>query len=520
MQLFEKLLASYPTHPVTLLVDVMEQGYTQQVLPPVSSVGLVPQIERRMKRDLREQDLNNFLIGGRSTDGRKDWSVLFISLAYAEPFSKWLEFILQQKNKFGGVFLLPVESVKLIQDLKNRLADAPPPEWEIVLLHNKTGGFRIITYRNEKLVFARLAQNLIGENIPEVVVGNLEQELQNTFEYLKRLGFRGDTTSKVTIVASTEILEKLDTKVLKFSEINMFSPYQVAEVLGLPETVNPKDKYADVFMASHFAAQKKHSLKFHTKQTKMLDNLYLASKALLATLLVVLVVGICYESYKAYKATDIYKELDMVETEFKSQSNNLNRGKEMLKKEERPDTEKIVSVYNLYKLLPSDNRYRMLNILSKISPEFGQDKIINDITFSDGNKRAEGGDKKNAAGAGKPKKATKAEKTAQAAAKNNIDLSKFKDASEKYSLSIEFTFTVPEAKAQQIAAISDAFLKKLQKLLPDKQISYTQAPVAKVEQEFEFLAQRLDTKVSKNLTFPATISITSGMPAEGAKKKK
>ncbi len=353
VKLFEKLLASYPNHPVTLLVDVMEQSYTQQVLPPVSSIGLVPQIQRRMKRDLRENDLNNFIVTGRSTDGRKDWNVLFISLANSEPFSKWLDFILGQKNKFGGVYLLPVESVKLVQDLKVRLTDTVAPEWEIVLLHNKTGGFRIITYRNEKLVFARLAQNLIGENIPEVVVGNLEQEIQNTFEYLKRLGFRTEASSKVTVVASTEILEKLDTKVLKFGEVNLFSPYQISEVLSLPETVNPKDKYADVFMASHFAAQKKHSLKFHTKQTKVLDSLYMSAKALLVLAFLMLAGGILFEAQKILGAMQVYDELEMVQSEFKLQNGNLSSGREMLKKQEGPDTEKMVSIFNIYKLLPS-----------------------------------------------------------------------------------------------------------------------------------------------------------------------
>ena len=514
VNLFEKLMASYPKHPVTLLVDVMEQSYTQQVLPPVSSMGLVAQIERRMRRDLREEDLNSFMITGRSSDGRKDWNVLFVSLGYSEPFSKWLEFILKQANKFGGVFLLPVESIKLVQELKAQLSDVAPPEWEILLLHNKTGGFRIITFRNEKLIFARLAQNLIGESIPEVVVGNLEQELQNTFEYLKRLGFRTDnSSSKVTVVASTELLEKLDTKVLKFGEISLFSPFQVAQLTGLPESVNEKDKYSDVFLASYFAAQKKHILKFHTKATKAIENLYTGAKAVLGVLAASLVAGLIYEAGMAYDAYKVHQDLELVRSEFKKQSNNLSQGQNDLKKKEAPDTKKVVSIYNIYKLLPT-GKYRLLGALSKISPEFGQDKIISSITFTDANKRPV--DANGAVIIASQKSAAVPAKDQ----KNYNDISAFKKNEEKYSVVIDFDFMLPETKGEQLGAVSLDFLKRIKKLLPQSNVSYTKAPVAKAEQDFEFLAEQIDKKAAAITKYPAeiTISVGGGVSAEGAKK--
>ena len=192
IKLIEKLLDTYKSTPVYLLVDVIEQNYSQQVLPPVSSFGIRQQVSRRIKRDFQPNDFTNVFFLNRSKEGRKDWNFLFISLANSDPFAKWLEIVLNHENPFMGVYLLPLESTKLIEDIDNKILEAPSGEWELLVLHNKVGGFRIVAFKNGKLIFTRLAQNLIGDNIPEIIVGNMEQEISNTVEYLRRLTFKGE----------------------------------------------------------------------------------------------------------------------------------------------------------------------------------------------------------------------------------------------------------------------------------------------------------------------------------------
>lgn len=501
VKLFAKLLSSYPNHPVTILVDVIEQNYIQQVLPPVSSIGLVSQIERRMKRDLRAEDLNNFLISGRQKDGRKDWNVLFISLANVDPFSKWMELILKQTNKFDGVYLLPVESVKLMEEMRKQYSspDHPNAEWEILLFHNKTGGFRIVAFKSGQLVFARLAQNLIGESIPEVVVGNLEQEIQNTFEYLKRLGFRGDVTSKITIVAAAEILEKVDTKVLKFNEINLFSPYQIAGFTSLPDTVGVKDKYADIFLASYFASQKKHELKFQSAYTRKLDRLYTATKAMFVALIVVCCAGVYREITQVMEVMKVYDQIEVVQNDLKLQSRSLSEGKMVLDKESTDDTSKIVSIYNLYMLLPQE-KYRLLKILSKLATDFGDTMEVTSIAYTSGD------------GPSKPVEAGPV--AADNKAPKTIKLEQEKIEAENYEVRIGLDFILPENKTDKVGEIGQVYLTKIKAYWPTANISYSKPPQSKQQEaEFEVMAAEIDNKVAPNTRIPAEIKITFGKAA-------
>ncbi len=279
IKLMKKLFDLYPRIPITIYVDTIEQNYVHSNLPPLSASAVKKQAARKMERDFQPNDLNNFIPIGREKDGRKDWKFLFISLANTEPFSNWIELVLEQKNKLNGIYVLAVESQQMVSELNTKLTEKASQEWELVVMHNKVSGFRISAFYQGKIYFTRLTQHVVGENVAEVVAGNLEQEISNTIEYLKRLGFTTEEDAHISVIANEEILKKLELTRMNFGKIDKYTPYGAAKKLGITYAVKENDRYSDILCASHFANLKKKSLKFNSKLSREVMNLQTAITA-------------------------------------------------------------------------------------------------------------------------------------------------------------------------------------------------------------------------------------------------
>ncbi len=373
IKLLEKLLGTYQKIPIRILVDVMEQNYSQQFLPPVSPIGIKQQVNRKLKRDFQPTDLNNVLPLGRSSQGRRDWSFLFISLANVEPFSRWFEFVLSQKNKFAGVYLLPIESSKLIAQLRGSGADSKT-EWEVLVMHNKIGGFRIVVLRSGKLVFTRLAQNLIGDNISDIVVGNLEQEIANTVEYLRRLGFKGEQDSKIIIIAATDIIQKVDAQTLKFGKVELLTPFNAAEKLGLPSAVNEKDKFSDILAATKFAADSRHVLKFNSPYSKKIELLYLGITMTYLAGGAVVALMLFNMSSEIMKVMELRDKKSQVERDLITANAKMRDIKE--KESKLPsDYKRMQEILEISRLIPRDDyfAFRLVKDLEKV---FGPNAVV------------------------------------------------------------------------------------------------------------------------------------------------
>ena len=102
IKLMKKLFELYPRLPITIYVDIIEQTYVHNHLPPLSASAVKKQAIKKLAKDFQPNDLSNFVALGREKEGRKDWKYLFISLANTEPFSNWIELVMEQKNNLTG----------------------------------------------------------------------------------------------------------------------------------------------------------------------------------------------------------------------------------------------------------------------------------------------------------------------------------------------------------------------------------------------------------------------------------
>lgn len=258
IQDFIENLTVMPQVPISILVDVSDQTYTEQVLPGVDMFSINKLVKNRINRDFSPEDINGAIKLGRSDTGRKDWHYLFITLHMVAPFSDWLGFMEKIPNPCLGVYLLPLESSHLVNrfvQYTTKEYKCDVPKWKILILHSKIGGFRQIVVRDDNIVFTRMIANT-RDVVPDIIAGNIEQEILNTIEYLRRLGLKDDEKLHVYLVSSSDINQSIDNMKIPAEYVIPLSPYEVTERLGIHCSVGKQDKFSDTLVASIFANNK------------------------------------------------------------------------------------------------------------------------------------------------------------------------------------------------------------------------------------------------------------------------
>ena len=272
-----EIMRSHPKVPVSILADVIDQQYVPQTFPPVSSLSVNGLVKRRLERDFQPEDLTGALQLGRDKTGRKEWKYLLVSLAKTPLVSEWIDLLVELPNEMKGIYLVPVEAGNYVNMLaKRRTADSQLANpWQLLISHNKVSGFRQVVMHNDKLIFTRVSQ-AIDDAIPAVIAGNVEQEIINTIEYLKRLEFRESSDLDATIIISQDVIDSLDLKRFGFGHAEALTPLNVAERLGLEQAALSADRFGDVVMAAAFGVNKKRALRFSNAYIDKLAKLYTA----------------------------------------------------------------------------------------------------------------------------------------------------------------------------------------------------------------------------------------------------
>jgi hypothetical protein len=263
--------------PLSLIIDSIDQTYVQQSLPPVSSMSVKKLMKRRLERDFGANDIKGAVLLGREKVGRKDWNFLMVSIEKSQQISLWLDFIYGLPNRFVGIYLASIETEIILKKIEQAMLppsqNSTPSKWKFFVSHNKVGGFRQVILRDGRIVFTRMAQP-IGESTPEVIAGNIEQEMQSTIEYMKRLSFDPKSGLDIYIVAGSTIKPIIDRSKFGISNFNILTPYEAAQYLGIEGATQPTDQFGDVILAASISSSPKHVLTFNTPESVRFDKLY------------------------------------------------------------------------------------------------------------------------------------------------------------------------------------------------------------------------------------------------------
>lgn len=401
-----QLINSDANAPIYLYIDILDQSYLQKVLPAISPIGINRVAHARLDKDIPKDFLKTCVQLGRNSIGRRDWVYTYISVHMEPPITTWLDFFLPFPNIIRGLYFLPVEiggllvktrpfkppAVKIKRDLKSyldyikeRFFKKGPATWDIVVSHHKTGGFRQIAYRNDKIVFSRLLNNINDPDL-DVVAGNIEQEVSNSIEYLSRLALGIDEPASVHIILSKEILKFIREDKIKADKINFYTPYNFAEKLGVVEAASSeKDKFSDPIILAGLSKYPSRLITLHTPQTKLPSlayNIVSWVHSLSYILIPLLTLIIIYQSTNIFNLRSYSKtfeeRINSLNTQIDSKHRMLTHDETVIK--EKIPLSQITEIVEVRKVL---NKYSQdpINFFLRLSEIIPQYAKVTNITW-------------------------------------------------------------------------------------------------------------------------------------------
>ena len=374
---FDEVISENPSAPITMLVDMMDQSYVVQTLPPVSSLNVKKIVSRRLQKDFPPDDIKGYIVLGREKTGRRDWNYMMVSLANHAILQKWLEFTIERENPFKGIGLIPLE----LQSFTTAIAKALNKnnfEWQILVSHNKVSGFRQVVLRNGKLIFTRMAQPF-DDSQPDVIAGNIEQEMINTLEYLKRLGLQDIKNVSATLIVAEDIKHFLDPKNIKVGDCNFSTPYEISNLLALNDAAQVKDHFGDIVISAFIAKQRKLVLPLHNPYTQKLASLLLFIK--LEKLFVGLVI-LAFLAFVGMTGNDVITtqdKIDSILTEKIRLSDDLNKAK--AKSSELPKQISLYEDISMMDGLFNRKQYDALEFINNFASTLENAALVKDFEW-------------------------------------------------------------------------------------------------------------------------------------------
>lgn len=400
------LLTSNPEVPIYIYIDTLDQSYVQKNIPSASAMGIGKVAKSKLDRDTPKNHFKTCVQVGRMDSGRRDFLFTFISAPNEPPISNWISYLTPFDNIIQGIYFLPVELISLIHAIKSRnsskevnpnahkvtlkdkikVNSSPKPaskkysQWELLITHNKTGGFRQVAYQNDIIVFSRMLNNIEHAD-PEVLAGNIEQEITNSVEYLSRLSLYNESSVDMYIILADEILKNIRFDKLKSNKIFTYTPFALARLLNIQDAASEKDKFADPTFLSVIAKQKKMQITLHTSITQMVYQWtsVVNYAALFFKILIPLI--LIMSMYNIFDLRGVKDNLNKLSDQIYKLKTDVNNSSKLIEKYESEigdslKMDHLVEIYNLYKFLNFQNANLIKEGFVNLSNSPFQDDVV------------------------------------------------------------------------------------------------------------------------------------------------
>lgn len=175
---FEEFLTPFEGVPAYFIVDAVEEDYRLETLPHAFGPDRREMVRRKLRQHYRNTPYTNAWLLGRDTGRRRDDRYLFAALTNPDLIAPWLHAAVARRLPVAGVFLLPLLSAALVEELRVRAAN-------LLLVAQHSGGLRLTFCRDHQFRLSRLTRADPGRG------GNqarfIAEEISNTRVYLHAL---------------------------------------------------------------------------------------------------------------------------------------------------------------------------------------------------------------------------------------------------------------------------------------------------------------------------------------------
>lgn len=267
-------LSSDKKAPLYLVLNHADQNYLLQSISRVNKISAYLSAKTKIEYFICNNDISSVLLVERPNKFNQNWCYLLVSSKAKHLVEYWLNVLIETGSNFKGILMFPIE----INNIAKKVFYEDSDNWKIIVVATKTGGYRQVVFKENKMVFTCLV-SFTHDNLPGIIAGGIYQEVQNTIRFLTKFGLKKNDLIDLCMVVPEDI--KTSLSVISFSEnsVSILTPYELGKLLGLELAVSEKDSFCDTIILFHSFKNKPTAI-FNTKETKefyLLNYLYLHS---------------------------------------------------------------------------------------------------------------------------------------------------------------------------------------------------------------------------------------------------
>ncbi|WCR57735.1 MAG: hypothetical protein PG980_000207 [Wolbachia endosymbiont of Ctenocephalides felis wCfeJ] len=338
-------LASDKKAPLYLVLNHADQNYLLQSIPKVNRISAYLSAKAKMEHFACNNDISSVFLVEKPNKINPNWYYLLVSSKAKHLVEYWLNIFIERGSNFKGILMFPME----INNMTKKVFCENSHNWKVIVVATKTGGYRQVVLKENKMVFTRLVP-FTNDSLPGIIAGGIYQEVRNTIRSLTKFGFKKNDPIDLCMVVPENI--KTSLSVINFSEnsVSIFTPYELGKLLGSELAVSEKDSFCDTIILFH-SFKNGPAAVFNTKETKefyLLNYLSLNSPR----------VFLCFAA--TFIAINTLYLLNL--------HSNLNVAGNLLAKKEALDNQliKLSQSYNVKKIDEVYDFININNILSKM----------------------------------------------------------------------------------------------------------------------------------------------------------
>jgi hypothetical protein len=258
----EAMLAEAPRLPLLLLVDVLEQSFVKDTIPPVGYIDEAGVLQRKLRTTFPDARIRGAKYLGRDRrSARKDKEYLFVSVPETKLIAAWLEWARNARNPVRAIALLPLESLTLATRLSESLHDrGDRPDWIVLVTRHRTGGFRQIVLHKGELVFSRLTQSAPPDAGPAEIAATVDREHKLTMGYLRRMAFNEEQGLDVIVLGQPGVGRELLRLGMPEHQLTVIAPHDAAAMFKLRGVADPEDSYGEIVHGAWAGQRRRPSL--------------------------------------------------------------------------------------------------------------------------------------------------------------------------------------------------------------------------------------------------------------------
>jgi hypothetical protein len=248
--------------PLSVLVDMLEQSYRREAIPPVNMLDRPKVLNRRLGIAFPAFDIKAALSLGEEVGQRGDLAYLFVALPPSPELESWIAFFHSIDNPISSLGLLPIESSGLASALTQAVTEegVEPAQWSLLISREFTGGIRQIVVRGDKLAITRLTPSPAGASGPADVALAISRETISTIGYLNRLGYTENDRLNIIVIGSEAMRSAFDEPQAPGRTTTVLTPSEAASLVELAEFAETPEGHGDLLHAAWAAKKRRPTL--------------------------------------------------------------------------------------------------------------------------------------------------------------------------------------------------------------------------------------------------------------------